>query len=467
MNVNNAIWLYSEKPLNSNMFEGLPIYCSKAVTRPYEIFTLFDTYDLELNNRGIILFKKKSDKNKRLYLYWLSEQHTVVLPVKFTSPLTADVLRESALKKYLYDAVGLRPFLVEQPVALSLKTFNIIHADTDETVKVMEKRSANSKSGYYYEFTPNMIELVASSLNERGFKYTTPAEYLSAFLKENHIVKKYSILPSYDVATDLKLALKPLMERASAMLELTFTYGDPKSIHDLRVSLRILKALLFQKPLLYKTKNAAVYKNIFKNLLELTSSVRDGDVFLERLNQSATNENTGAFKIKLIQKRAELLAELKSYCNKNDIYSVLINGQISSDSTAEFPDDLPAFCIARLRNMRSSLKKIYKKIRGKFRGDRAHKTRIVIKNLRYHIELLPGLGFEEDDKELLNTLKDVQTVLGRIHDRSVQKKMLSGLDAAEIDKEFRSSLITKKITKKEIALTRKAIKWLITHDMRN
>jgi CHAD domain-containing protein len=459
VNINNAIWLYSEKPLNSATFRHLPVYCTKAGKFIYERFILFDTYDLELNKYGIILFCKKTDIN-RLYLNKLSERHTALLPKKHKIPFTADILKESVLKKTVSDAINSRPLLAVQSVTLLVKTFSIVHGETGETVNVTEKRSSNSKNGCYYELTPpdsHITGLVAPALLEAGFSYITPAGYMRFFLNKNSVVKRFFTSFSIDSVSDLKITLKQLMNRAAAALELTFVHNDPKSVHDMRVFLRVMISLIFQKPLLYKTGYTAYYKKIFKKLRKLTSPIRDGDVFLKRLNHPSIKEYSRELREKLLHRRLELLEELKSYCENNDIHSVLTDENAFSDNTSAYADNLNLFVTARLRKILSSLKKLNEKTNGKLRGERGHKIRIIIKNLRYHLEFFPCSGFEEINSELTETLKDIQSVLGRLSDRCAQKKILNNLGAAKTDKR----VLHEKLDKKEIKSAYNAIERLI------
>lgn len=243
----------------------------------------------------------------------------------------------------------------------------------------------------------------------------------------------------------------------------TLLKNDPKDVealHQFRIHMRKLRALLQEFELFFDPKWLKKHKKLLARLMEKTNEKRDNDVALIDINtfekKLGSKNKKSLDKLKnSLQKKEEKLekkliyfmcgkplsSELMALCqdsNTKDIYQ----------ESAKQPLILVAITVIRQR-----IREIISK--GKYLQEDSpkmayHKLRIQFKRLRYLFELLAPIIPQEKLDNALSHLKKIQTILGEINDLQVQKKELKSFCKSCKDKKQKSlNALQKKMKKKE------------------
>ncbi|MDD2451914.1 MAG: CHAD domain-containing protein, partial [Sulfurovum sp.] len=243
----------------------------------------------------------------------------------------------------------------------------------------------------------------------------------------------------------------------------TLLKNDPKDVealHQFRIHMRKLRALLQEFELFFDPKWLKKHKKLLARLMEKTNEKRDTDVALSDID---------IFAKKLSAKNKKPLDTLKHSLQKKEEklekkLSVFMEGELLSAELSTLCRDAHTYAIYRESAKQPlilvSIGIIHQKIQdilqaGKemkkgFHKKAYHKLRIEFKKLRYLLELLAPIIPQEKLDNALSHLKKIQTVLGEINDLQVQKKELKSFCKSSKDKKQKPlSVLQKKMKKKE------------------
>jgi CHAD domain-containing protein/CYTH domain-containing protein len=239
--------------------------------------------------------------------------------------------------------------------------------------------------------------------------------------------------------------------------------NDPKDVealHQFRIHIRKLRALLQEFEPFFYPKWLRKHKKLLARLMEKTNEKRDNDValtdsnlFQEQLStkskkileiwRSSLSEKEKKLEKKLIllMRGTSLSTELTALNRHRSIYEIY-------QESAKQPLILVAITVIdqRIQEIISRGKDLKKDSKKKA----YHKLRIQFKRLRYLFELLAPIIPQEKLDNALNHLKKIQTILGEINDLQVQKKELRSFCKSCKDKKQKSlKILQKKMKKKE------------------
>ena len=222
---------------------------------------------------------------------------------------------------------------------------------------------------------------------------------------------------------------------------------DPEGVHQMRVGLRRLRAILaLVRPLL--AEDVAEYlREELRWLQQQLGPARDWDVFiaetLERLAAHRGASNGLGRTLRLADEaRTEAYARARAAVVDPRFTAILLRAEVGLDRGLWMRSGKKARkALARpvAKFARAALKERERKLRKL--GDRAaelseaelHRLRIRAKNLRYVAEFFPGLFGRKRSRPYLESLREIQDVLGTLNDSVVGHDMMAELAARAAD----------------------------------
>ena len=212
---------------------------------------------------------------------------------------------------------------------------------------------------------------------------------------------------------------------------------DTEFLHDFRVSLRRVRSLLSQFRGVFDAQDSRTANNELAAIMTKTNALRDLDVHLmdrERFLALVPESMHAGLRILfdlLARERQEAYGQvcrfLQSEAYRNDMAGLqrrfgssggMARGDVSGETTAHYAGRM---ILKRYRKVA----KIARTITRDTPDKTVHALRIECKKLRYLMEFFMPLYSTADIKPLVKSLKDLQDLLGRFNDCSVQRIALT------------------------------------------
>ncbi|PWT90710.1 MAG: hypothetical protein C5B56_04990 [Proteobacteria bacterium] len=221
-----------------------------------------------------------------------------------------------------------------------------------------------------------------------------------------------------------------LLERLAYQINATFHSHSADAIHDLRVAIRRFQQSLVLFKHHFPSRDVKKIKRRLKDLMELSSDVRDCDIASKLVTKSEL-PSAAPLKAKIAERRKEglttLISALRRWSSRNTsskwraVLATGING-VAHDPAAKLPKLAKQFLAG---GDDAAGKKIS--------AEELHRYRIEAKKFRYTLEILQP-AFGAPAREWLDRLKKVQSLLGDIHDYHAVRLALADLGAdAELE----------------------------------
>lgn len=211
---------------------------------------------------------------------------------------------------------------------------------------------------------------------------------------------------------------------------------DTEFLHDYRVSLRKVRAILSLFTGVYTDAITAQLKRMFAEIMKQTNRLRDLDVYLleESLYFSmvpdSMHEGLNVMFEVFVEERQQQLKRVIDMLN-SDAYRQTISDlarQFSKPDILEsgVKSDEPTLPFARqlIWKRYNKVCKIARRINDTTPDEQIHVLRIQCKKLRYLMEFFTPLFSKKTIKKLITALKRLQDNLGRFNDFSVQQRSL-------------------------------------------
>ncbi|SFP49765.1 CHAD domain-containing protein [Hydrogenimonas thermophila] len=214
---------------------------------------------------------------------------------------------------------------------------------------------------------------------------------------------------------------------------------EPERLHQLRVAMRKLRALLSQMKPLFSPTWRDEHKEKLAYLMRQTGSQRDIDVYLEAIPNykqmlpKDLQDGLDALEDYLTQKSKESKDELINFLQSDPF-----NKEI--ETLFEFCHNEESIGLSKrssgpvIIEVKHALRKRYKRILKKGNAlnknslaDEYHLLRIDVKKLRYMIEFFSSLFNKDAYDKMLKRLKTIQSILGEHQDLEVQSQHLKEL----------------------------------------
>jgi len=233
----------------------------------------------------------------------------------------------------------------------------------------------------------------------------------------------------------------------------TIRGDDPEALHDMRVATRRLRAAFRDLRKAFENEKIEPLVKDVQWLADFLGKVRDLDVFLEWLNNYAGTVPSAErlFVRQIIKHRqtarqkehAALIAALNSprYKELKDDFGLLVLGK-----SALCPDENKSLVELAESKIKRHLKRVRKlgKKANLNHLKKLHLLRIECKRLRYTAEFFSSL-FPNFPKPLIDRSKDIQDLLGAVHDGYMQIQFLKELRRSQKNNSGKRDALAKMI----------------------
>ena len=215
--------------------------------------------------------------------------------------------------------------------------------------------------------------------------------------------------------------------------------GDVSAIHQARVATRRLREAL---PLVTRGSRRRKLKKIASRLTRALGSVRELDVAVLNLDELASDvslptEGINHLRVIINEERQRQWADMVRQIDRVDLdrfeRKALAAARRAMERAGEQSDPWRLRAVIKRASRRAlTLQSAIDNAGGIYLPDRLHQVRIAVKKLRYTLEIAKELSRSRASARL-RTLKNVQDLLGRMHDLDVlimRIRALQGSDRA-------------------------------------
>ncbi|UFH60065.1 CYTH and CHAD domain-containing protein [Sulfurovum mangrovi] len=235
---------------------------------------------------------------------------------------------------------------------------------------------------------------------------------------------------------------------------------DIEALHQLRIHMRKLRAMLQEFEPFFDPKWLKTHKRVLADLMEQTNAKRDNDVALididtfQKQLDGKGKKYLKKLKNRLQQKEETLETTLLQFLNGGNLTAELLalREHFNSDAIYKKTAKQPLILVA-ITIIHQSIQEIItegKELKADASQKAYHKLRIRFKKLRYLLELLSPIIPQDNLKNALSHLKKIQTILGEINDLQVQKNELRSFSKASKGKKKSAlKVLEKKMRRKE------------------
>ena len=248
--------------------------------------------------------------------------------------------------------------------------------------------------------------------------------------------------PEMPAAVAIARVLQHLAHVIADNVEGTIAAIDTEFLHDLRVAVRRTRSILKLTGDALPGDIAARYASDFKWLGDLTTPVRDLDVYLLGLDDmaaglaSADPSDLDPFRSFLVRHRAVEHRRLVSGLRSRRFKQLMDGWRMALELAAAGADGGPAVAsLARQRVQRAfrRVARLGELITADSPSEEVHALRKRCKELRYLLEVFRPMYAEGPHRSLLKELKALQDTLGDFQDGEVQREAVREFAAAMME----------------------------------
>ena len=237
-------------------------------------------------------------------------------------------------------------------------------------------------------------------------------------------------------------SLNDVVQKVNKRLTKYLEDQNEENIHDIRTSIRKLEAAWYVLPKKTRQKpTVRKFVKLHKKLFKDNSKVRDYDIILQRLEPLANNEKIKRLIYK--KRKQQMIVALK---HAKDIKHVDFP-QISQNeiSTTKLEKRFRKTSIKLIDGIQTLLPVV---LSSEDKIEQLHQLRKDCKKLRYILELAP----DSESSSFVEKLKQMQDLLGTIHDSDITIDFLKGIS---------SKIDTKDMVEKELEVRSNKYKELV------
>jgi CHAD domain-containing protein len=420
-------------------------YLIESTADEAESVILLDDYDFDLWQAGMILAKKE---NNQLCLYGkdsLQQVDKVKRSAKFWWELP-----ESELRERLAEQIDLRALLPIVTFSIS-ETDQVLRNDDGKIVLRTRLTSLIDSEGnnhrLFLEFMPlrgyqkelrTVLEQLKPLLSEQLDSVSLHAKVKRSGFAPQIInkSKEFGITADETVEESVRQMSLNMLNVARENEQGVVDDIDTEFLHHYRVSLRKTRSLVNLMKKAFPVELHLKLKTLLAELAGKTNDLRDMDVFLlgrDYYRQMLPDNFAEGFDqlFRLIAKDREKARKKVYQAFRSKAHDAGFNEVVA------LLGETPIFCndFAKQQVMKAARKKILKRyqkigmlghqIDDSTADEEVHELRIECKKLRYMMEFFAELFPKSRIRELIKTLKKLQTILGDFNDYSVQKEFLA------------------------------------------
>ncbi len=206
---------------------------------------------------------------------------------------------------------------------------------------------------------------------------------------------------------------------------------EPEALHDLRVSSRRLREGIAIFAHCFRKRQLTRLRKELKRLTDMLGTIRNTDealLYFNTLSETSTESSTAAITSIVRALQAERVTEerkLRRELKKIDPGSLLgrideicSNPRIFNPNASNLFQPVGAYLLEAVTEREKPLLEIYPEALMEENITAQHRLRIAVKRFRYRLEFLAPLA-ADNYKDVYNSIKAYQEVLGQLHDLDV------------------------------------------------
>ncbi len=419
----------------------------QLISQEYSIKSFYDTFDWRLYQAGLICEFTHSRSQAKLLVTDRTKQSIIAHLNINAVPQFGAQFPEGRVKNILAPIIDMRALSPLCQLPLEIYRFNVLNK-SQKTILRLQLDD--------YEFLPTHLHLLPlkgydKAVHKVSDVLTPLLEMQPASKTTFHSALKQQGRKPNDYSSKLNLALTADMPANQAMVIIlktllkaikvnesgTIADTDTEFLHDFRVAIRRTRSALAQiKPVL-PDAIVAEYSEYFSWLGNITSPVRDLDVYLLNYPQYVQalpitlRDHLSPFYIFLKQRQTTAQKTLAKHLQSPNYQKPLQHWEAFLNHAKPDPDEaisnnLPIKVLAdqRIWKVYHRLLKEGRAIHDQSPPTALHDLRKTTKKFRYLIEFFQCLYDDKKIKRLLKALKSFQAVLGDFQDYDVQENQI-------------------------------------------
>ncbi|MGV9802796.1 CHAD domain-containing protein [Mycobacterium sp. NPDC003449] len=399
----------------------------RAVSR-----TWIDTFDWRLHDAGIAL----RFVDDRPLTAQLPDGTDVRCPVMPKWPAMAEDLPAGPLRDALAPIIEPRALLPVVAVAGTVQECRVLNTDEKTVARLLIEHSDNDMG--WLEVTPlrgydsDADRIVRALSAVDGLTRAEVSSYDDALAHAERAPRGPGA--TFTAKTPAAAAIATVLANFAAAIDDnvagTIAATDTEFLHDLRVAVRRTRSILKLVGDVLPDDLAERFGPEFKWLGDLTTPVRDLDVYLLGFDDMATGltsaapADLGPFRSFLRRHRTAERRSLVRGLRSRRFETLMADWRAELARVTETADGPPVSALARQR-----VGKVFDKVAKRGAGitaespsDDVHSLRKRCKELRYLLEVFRPLHAEQPHRKLVKELKSLQDTLGDFQDGEVQRE---------------------------------------------
>lgn len=421
----------------------------------FEIVTLMDDFDWDIWNAGCVLLKSA----KNTWTLYSDHEAEALDNVKTVSRFWWD-LADSKLRSQLKEIIDLRAVIPVTKVQIFRTQIALRNADEKIVARIFLTELKDVDSSSDKESTERSYFIQIKSLRGYQGPFKSAIKLLQPCLEQEmssvsmkSVLLHHGIGPAGDDSNLQQYGItrsepveQAIRQMSLAMLQVARKNEagviddiDTEFLHQYRVSLRKTRSLLNLMKAALPAEVHLRLKALLAELSGVTNMLRDLDVFLLEhdyyCNMLPDNFEQGVnhlFKMVAADRERARKQVVSSFTSKNhalvfdEVLELLRADPIFESAVAS----KPVFQVAKKKtlNRYRRISIIGSEIHEGTPDEEVHDLRIECKKLRYLMEFFAELFPKKRIKNLIKSLKKLQTILGNFNDYSVQKEFLANYE---------------------------------------
>jgi CHAD domain-containing protein len=345
------------------------------------------------------------------------------------------------LRDALHPIVAPRALLSVVTVQRAVRESRVLNADEKTVARLLTESADDGTSRLQvqplrgYEADGDRIARLMGRVAGLTVTTTTPYDDALALASRNPGESDHNLIAALRPETPAPVAIANMLAHFAAVIEDnvegTIAAIDTEFLHDLRVAVRRSRSILKLAADVLPANLAERFQPEFKWLGDLTTPVRDLDVYLLELDNmaarlaSADPRDLDPFRSFLIQHRTAERRRLVRGLRSRRFEQVMSDWRTALGQVAADRDGGPAAAaLARQRIERAfrAVMRRGKRITAESPSEQVHELRKRCKELRYLLEVFRPLCVDTPYRLLIKELKALQDTLGDFQDGEVQRE---------------------------------------------
>ena len=399
--------------------------------------TWLDTFDWRLHAAGISLEYRDDGP----LIMQFPDGSRLQGPRAKKWPALLHDLPPGRLRDALAPIVGLRALLSVVTVQRAVRESRVLNADEKTVARLLTESGDDGTSRLQvqplrgYEVDGDRIARLMGRVD--GFKASTTTPYGDALTlaSRNPTDHEHNLTAPLRPQTPAPVAVANVLAQFAAVIDDnvagTIAAIDIEFLHDLRVAVRRTRSILKLAGDVLPADLAERFQPEFKWLGDLTTPVRDLDVYLLELDNmaarlaSADPRDLDPFRTFLVRHRSAERRRLVRGLRSRRFEQVMSDWRTELAKVAADGDGGPAAAALARQRIERTFRTVVrrgKRIAADSPSEQVHELRKRCKELRYLLEVFRPLCADAPYRPLIKELKALQDVLGDFQDGEVQRE---------------------------------------------